>query len=78
MIEYTSDDLQKCIFNTNHASNYLSLKGQLGRDKNNFLKYLKHALKTQTCVDLTIFVGYKKFSFLYFSFSKESCPTTFK
>ncbi|HEC37385.1 MAG TPA: radical SAM protein, partial [bacterium] len=29
MIEYTSDDLQKCIFNTNHASNYLSLKGEL-------------------------------------------------
>lgn len=33
MIEYTSDDLQKCIFNTNHASNYLSLKGQFARDK---------------------------------------------
>ncbi|MFX0134598.1 MAG: radical SAM protein [Candidatus Hodarchaeota archaeon] len=45
MIEYTSDDLQKCIFNTNHASNYLNLKGELGRDKNQFLKIIKTAIK---------------------------------
>jgi len=41
MIEHTSDDLQKCVFNTNHASNYLSLKGELGRDKQKFLKIIK-------------------------------------
>jgi len=45
MIEYTSDDLQNCIFNTNHASNYLSLKGQLGRDKKEFLKIIEIGIK---------------------------------
>ena len=45
MIEYTSDDLQKCIFNTNHASNYLSLKGELSKDKKQFLKKIETAIK---------------------------------
>jgi radical SAM superfamily enzyme YgiQ (UPF0313 family) len=45
MIEYTSDDLQKCIFNTNHASNYLSLKGELNKDKKQFLKKIETAIK---------------------------------
>ena len=45
MIEYTSDDLQKCIFNTNHASNYLSLKGELSRDKKQFLIKIETAIK---------------------------------
>jgi radical SAM superfamily enzyme YgiQ (UPF0313 family) len=38
LIAHTSDDLKGCIFNTNHASNYLSLKGELARDKTDFLK----------------------------------------
>jgi radical SAM superfamily enzyme YgiQ (UPF0313 family) len=33
MIKYTSDDLQRCIFNSNHASNYVNLKGELAKDK---------------------------------------------
>jgi len=37
LIEHTADDLQGCIFNTNHASNYLSLKGTLAEDKKKFL-----------------------------------------
>ena len=45
MIDYTSDDLQNCMFNTNHASNYLSLKGQLGRDKKEFLKKIEIGIK---------------------------------
>jgi len=45
MIEYTADDLQKCIFNTNHASNYLNLKGELSRDKKQFLKRIESAIK---------------------------------
>ena len=45
MIEYTADDLQKCIFNTNHASNYLSLKGELSRDKKQFLKVIENGIK---------------------------------
>ena len=45
MIEHTSDDLQKCIFNTNHASNYLNLKGELSRDKKQFLKAVENGIK---------------------------------
>ena len=41
LVEHTADDLKGCIFNTNHASNYLSLKGELARDKNDFLKIVK-------------------------------------
>ena len=41
LIEHTSDDLKGCIFNTNHASNYLSLKGELARDKYDFLKIVE-------------------------------------
>ena len=45
MIEYTADDLEKCIFNTNHASNYLNLKGELSRDKKQFLKVIENGIK---------------------------------
>lgn len=45
LIEHTEDDLQGCIFNTNHASNYLSLKGELGRDKQKFLKIVETGIK---------------------------------
>jgi radical SAM superfamily enzyme YgiQ (UPF0313 family) len=41
MIEHTADDLKGCIFNTNHASNYLSLKGELSQDKEKFLKIVE-------------------------------------
>ncbi len=45
MIDYTSEDLQNCIFNTNHASNYLSLKGKLAKDKKEFLKIIEIGIK---------------------------------
>jgi radical SAM superfamily enzyme YgiQ (UPF0313 family) len=45
MIEYTSDDLQKCVFNSNHASNYVSLKGELAEDKETFLKVVEAGIK---------------------------------
>ena len=45
MIEYTDDHLTNCIFNTNHASNYLSLKGQLGEQKQQFLKAISGAIE---------------------------------
>ncbi len=44
MIEHTDDKLKHCVFNTNHVSNYLSLKGELGRDKQSFLKTIEAAL----------------------------------
>ncbi|HEC40644.1 hypothetical protein LCGC14_1272600 [marine sediment metagenome] len=45
LIEYTADDLQKCVFNSNHASNYVSLKGELAEDKKTFLKVVEGAIK---------------------------------
>jgi len=45
LIENTADDLTGCIFNTNHASNYLSLKGELGKDKQDFLHRVKAGIK---------------------------------
>jgi len=44
LIAHTSDDLKGCIFNTNHASNYLSLKGELARDKTDFLKVVENGI----------------------------------
>ncbi len=41
MIEYTSDNLQKCIFNSNHASNFVNLKGELAKDKELFLQVVE-------------------------------------
>ncbi|MFX1499466.1 MAG: B12-binding domain-containing radical SAM protein [Promethearchaeota archaeon] len=41
MIEHTSDDLQKCVFSTYHPSNYLNLRGELSRDKTQFLKAIE-------------------------------------
>lgn len=45
MIEYTDDNLQNCVFNTNHASNYMSLKGELGRDKQEFLNTIRKGIE---------------------------------
>ena len=45
MIAYTDDDLRNCVFNSNHASNYLSLKGRLGRDKAKFLHAIDRAIE---------------------------------
>jgi len=45
LIDHTFDDLTGCIFNTNHASNYLSLKGELGKDKQDFLSRVETGIK---------------------------------
>ncbi len=45
IIEHTDDNLQNCVFNTNHASNYLSLKGELGENKQEFLRSIEKAIK---------------------------------
>lgn len=45
LIDHTDDDLKDCIFNTNHASNYLSLKGELGKDKKDFLYRVDAGIK---------------------------------
>lgn len=45
LIDHTDDDLSGCIFNTNHASNYLSLKGELGKNKKDFLSRVEAGIK---------------------------------
>lgn len=45
LIEETDDHLRNCIFNTNHVSNYLVLKGELAKDKASFLRTIDAALK---------------------------------
>jgi hypothetical protein len=43
MLRHT-DGLSRCIFRTNHASNYLPLEGTLSRDKDRLLAILDEAL----------------------------------
>ena len=38
------DGLTRCVFRTNHASNYLPLRGTLPEDKDRLLKILDNAL----------------------------------
>ncbi len=45
MIEHTSDDLQNCVFRTNHASNYLNLSGVLSKDKERLMKLIQFGIE---------------------------------
>jgi radical SAM superfamily enzyme YgiQ (UPF0313 family) len=40
-------ELSECVFRTNHASNYLPLKGTLSRDKEELLRILDRALESR-------------------------------
>ena len=44
LLENISDDVQSCVFRSNHASNYLALKGKLSRDKNKMLEMVNQNL----------------------------------
>lgn len=43
-LENISDDLHGCIFRSNHASNYLALKGVLAKDRNELVQKVKYGL----------------------------------
>lgn len=45
-MENISDDVQNCVFRSNHASNYLALKGKLSRDRDKILEMINSNLKT--------------------------------
>ncbi|MCP4075349.1 MAG: radical SAM protein [Gammaproteobacteria bacterium] len=45
-------ELEKTIFRSDHASNYLILKGILGRDKDQLLKQVQHAIHNQNSTNL--------------------------
>jgi len=44
-LEKISDDVKNCVFRSNHASNYLALKGKLGRDRNKLLEIVNQNIK---------------------------------
>lgn len=44
ILEHVSTDLHDCVFRTNHASNYLPLKGILAKDKEALIGTLQYAL----------------------------------
>jgi radical SAM superfamily enzyme YgiQ (UPF0313 family) len=44
-IENISDDVKNCIFRSNHASNYLAIKGTLAEDKSSILKLIEKNLR---------------------------------
>ena len=44
-IENISDDVHNCVFRSNHASNYLALKGKLNRDKDKILDVINRNLQ---------------------------------
>ncbi len=46
-IEHISDEVQHCIFRSNHASNYLALKGILSRDKDKILEVIGNNLQNR-------------------------------
>ena len=50
LIENISDDIKNCIFRSNHASNYLALKGILSRDKDKMLDQINKNLRDGTDV----------------------------
>jgi hypothetical protein len=41
-------ELKETIFRSDHASNYLVLKGRLGKDKQQFLSQINEALSSQS------------------------------
>lgn len=44
-MENISDDVQKCIFRSNHASNYLPLAGTLNKDKQKLLDQINNTIE---------------------------------
>ena len=40
-------ELTKCIFRTNHASNYLPIRGTLNHDKSQLLDILTHTIENE-------------------------------
>ncbi len=44
-IENISDDVKNCVFRSNHASNYLPIKGRLSRDRDKIVSIIDQGLK---------------------------------
>lgn len=57
LIENISDDVKNCIFRSNHASNYLALKGILSRDRDKMLEQINNSLQHGTDIRPEMFRG---------------------
>ena len=44
-MEHITDDTQNCIFRSNHASNYLPIKGNLNKDRDRLLNEIRYGLQ---------------------------------
>jgi len=44
LIENISDDVKNCVFRSNHASNYLPIKGRLSRDRAKILDVITQGM----------------------------------
>ena len=49
-IENISDDVKNCVFRSNHASNYLPIKGKLSRDKYKILNIINRTLENPDAI----------------------------
>ncbi|RLC56053.1 MAG: radical SAM protein, partial [Candidatus Cloacimonadota bacterium] len=45
LIENISDDVKNCVFRSNHASNYLPIKGRLSRDRDKIVSEINQTLE---------------------------------
>ena len=45
LIENISDDVKNCVFRSNHASNYLPIKGRLSRDREKIVSEINQTLE---------------------------------
>jgi len=46
-LENISDGVQNCVFRSNHASNYLALKGKLSRDRKKLLEQINFSIENK-------------------------------
>jgi len=49
-LENISDDVQNCVFRSNHASNYLALKGKLSRDRSKLLEIVSQNIENHLSI----------------------------
>lgn len=57
IIENISPALHSCVFRSNHASNYLPIKGILAQDKHSILSLIDSAIKNPDCLRPEYFRG---------------------
>jgi radical SAM superfamily enzyme YgiQ (UPF0313 family) len=50
LIENISDDVKGCVFRSNHASNYLPIKGRLSRDREKILGVINKGLENSNYI----------------------------